>query len=222
MARPASPASRHLDLHEDAMNDSFRPDSPGPRSAPLNNASLAEKVSWAPLCPGGANFKTRNVTLRRGVVKVTVAAGMVAFTGIFIGMGLLFVGIGGAIFLSNEDAFAGIAFAAGGQLFACIGGWLLWRASKPFTLDRSAGTYYLGARAVAGRPRTEQGSLADIRAIQLLSERISGDTSYTSYEINLVCRDGVRINVLDHGDHEAAQRAATLIGDYLKVPVWRR
>lgn len=183
---------------------------------------MNDTVCWDPLCPGGANFKTSNVLLRDGVVKVTVSAGMVLFTGGFIGMGLLFMGIGGSIFLSGEGTFAGLAFAAGGQLFACIGGWLLWRASKPFTFDRPAGLYYRGARTTAGRPRKEQGNLADVRAIQLLAERVSGDTSYTSYEVNLVCRDGERINVLDHGNREAAERGAALIGDYLNVPVWRR
>ena len=44
--------------------------------------------------------------------------------------------------------------------------------------------------------------------------------SYYSYELNLVCINGERINIVDHGALHAIREDASILADYLSVPVW--
>ena len=63
--------------------------------------------------------------------------------------------------------------------------------------------------------------LSEVKAIQVLRERISSKNgSYYSYEINLVLADASRINVIDHGKHEAVIDDAELLATTLGVPLW--
>ena len=58
-------------------------------------------------------------------------------------------------------------------------------------------------------------------ALQLLSEHVSGnDSSYYSYELNLVLEDGRRLSVVDHGDCEQLREDAQLLSQLLGKPVW--
>lgn len=63
--------------------------------------------------------------------------------------------------------------------------------------------------------------LDDICAIQLISEYCSGDdSSYYSYELNLVLKDASRINVIDHGNKTRILEDTQILADFLDVPVW--
>ena len=44
--------------------------------------------------------------------------------------------------------------------------------------------------------------------------------SYYSYELNLVCTNGERINIVDHGALHAIREDALILADYLSIPVW--
>ncbi len=55
----------------------------------------------------------------------------------------------------------------------------------------------------------------------MISERISGDKStYYSYEINLVLKDGSRINAVDHGKKSKVQEDAKTLAEFLDKPLW--
>lgn len=65
--------------------------------------------------------------------------------------------------------------------------------------------------------------LKKVHALQLISEYVRGDkSSYYSYELNLVLKDGERINVIDHGDRSAIQRDAQALAGFLGKPLWSR
>ena len=64
-------------------------------------------------------------------------------------------------------------------------------------------------------------SLENIRAIQLIREYVRGNrNSYYSYELNLVCSSGDRINIVDHGSLRAIREDAEILAKYLSLPVW--
>jgi len=48
----------------------------------------------------------------------------------------------------------------------------------------------------------------------------SKNGSYWSFELNLVLRDGRRLNVMDHGDYDALRRDADTLAEFLGRPVW--
>ena len=62
-----------------------------------------------------------------------------------------------------------------------------------------------------------------MHAVQLLSETVVWtDTalSFNSHEVNLVLKDGSRINVFDHAMEDIIRHDARLLSKYLGVPVW--
>ena len=64
-------------------------------------------------------------------------------------------------------------------------------------------------------------NLNQVCAIQLIREYVSGNkSSYYSYELNLVCADGERINIVDHGSLPVIRNDGETLADYLSIPVW--
>ncbi|KFE29417.1 hypothetical protein DN31_3870 [Vibrio mimicus] len=50
---------------------------------------------------------------------------------------------------------------------------------------------------------------------------MGGASSYTSYELNLVFKDGERINIMDHGKGKDIDDSAKNLGKFLNVPIWK-
>ncbi len=60
-----------------------------------------------------------------------------------------------------------------------------------------------------------------VHAIQILSERVQKHRHiYLSYEMNLVLKDGSRINVLDHNNKTQVLSDANLLPGLLNTPIW--
>ena len=53
----------------------------------------------------------------------------------------------------------------------------------------------------------------------MVSEYCSGETSFYSYELNLVLADGSRVNVVDHGNLPRIRRDAAMLAGFLGVPL---
>jgi len=108
--------------------------------------------------------------------------------------------------------------------------------TRPIVFDRSVGWFWKGSRIPVSPAKTGQrknaAPLEQIHAVQLISEYVRetrrrgrgwspGKTSsYRSYEINLVLKDGSRINVVDHANLPRIQQDAQQLGEFLDVPVW--
>ena len=64
-------------------------------------------------------------------------------------------------------------------------------------------------------------ALETIHALQLISEWVSSDDGgYHSFELNLILKDGGRLNVVDHGGQDRIREDAKVLSDFLNVPVW--
>ena len=64
-------------------------------------------------------------------------------------------------------------------------------------------------------------NLDQVCAIQLIREYVRNrDSQYYSYELNLVCADGKRINIVDHNSLRTIRKDAVVLADYLSIPVW--
>lgn len=63
--------------------------------------------------------------------------------------------------------------------------------------------------------------LSSIHALQIITEKVTTkNSSFLSYEINLILSDKKRINIVDHGNYERILSDSKQLGDYLGVPVW--
>ncbi len=185
---------------------------------------VARQTDWGPAASGGANFGTHRL-IRLGPQRLEFKLGFGArlFPIVFIVMG---GGVGGlftAVGFTQDPSFAYIGLPTG-LLFTGVGLWLLRRMSTPRVFDLQHG-HYRRSRKVPGElnPR-ERGShcrIEEIHALQLIEEWCSGNkSSYTSYELNLVLRDGSRLNVVDHGNGGQLRRDAEQLAEALGVPVW--
>jgi hypothetical protein len=188
---------------------------------------LAESVEWSPLKGGGTNFRTHNlfIDIYRAVYKPSKRAFLFAFVFILFGAGMpgwiIFENMSqGNLLLQAEN----LLVAAFGIIFLAVGLFMMKRFTLPISFDKHIGYFWKGRKEpeMYGR-NNPKGSvrLSDIHALQLVAERVKGDNStYFSHEINLVKKDGSRVNVIDHGDPKSIYDDAEKLSQFLDVPVW--
>jgi hypothetical protein len=171
---------------------------------------LAFRISWDPLVGGGTNFCTHRLQKTSGLMnnsiefKPTFVAYLVSISFAVIGLiAILFTLSSGSM-----DSGALIALAPLG-----FGLWSLRDLVKQkSSFSSSSRVFY---------KNTKSCGFDNISAIQLLREYVRGNkNSYYSYELNLVCINGERINIVDHGALHAIREDASILADYLAIPVW--
>lgn len=192
----------------------------------LLNDPIATQTQWTRACPGGTNFRTfKLVQVNPDRIKFRTTFGAVLFALIFllVGLGLIVL----IIWESYLTAFTTeLMVAVGlGLIFAGVGGYLLYRQMQPIVFDKREGLFWKKRKpnSVIGLndATDNQVNLAFIHALQIVAEFISGKNSnYYSYELNLVLKNGNRINVIDHNNKGKIDREAKIISEFLNVPVW--
>ncbi len=191
---------------------------------------VARQTAWSPLVRGGSNFKTKSLhEISYNVLQYKPSMGMVLFSFIFIGIGLLVGIVLFASFLSARDTeisgdtvlILPLLFS---QIFTLAGFLLLYFSSRGAYFDRTKGYFYKGT---FNRNSKDAAAFHDIKALQIIPERVrsssssgGSSSSYTSYEINIVKNDASRVNVVDHGNYSAIVSDAEKISRFLNVPVW--
>ena len=168
---------------------------------------LAFRISWDPLVGGGTNFCTHRLQKTSGLMNNSIE-----FKPTFIAylVSISFAVIGLIAILSSGSSGSGalIALAPLG-----VGLWSLRDLVKQKSSFSSSSRVFC--------KNTKSCGFDNICAIQLLREYVSGNkNSYYSYELNLVCINGERINIVDHGALHAIREDASILADYLSVPVW--
>ena len=93
-------------------------------------------------------------------------------------------------------------------------GTLWWLYSKNVLFDKKQGAYIFRGKSFP---------LREVHAIQLIREYCSGganNSSYLSFEMNLVLKNGERFNVTDHNSLGAIRFDSKKLSEYLDIPVW--
>ena len=168
---------------------------------------LAFRISWDPLVGGGTNFCTHRLQKTSDLMNNSIE-----FKPTFIAylVSISFAVIGLIAILSSGSSGSGalIALAPLG-----VGLWSLRDLVKQKSSFSSSSRVFC--------KNTKSCGFDNICAIQLLREYVSGNkSSYYSYELNLVCMNGDRINIIDHGALRAIREDASMLADYLSIPVW--
>ncbi len=193
---------------------------------------VAMQTQWGPARGGGASFATYELVEAdplRLEFRSTGASKLLS--SFFTVWGLAAIAFSIAfIWVTGGD----IVFIAPALLFTVVGVLAIvgtrrfmrhWFA--PVVFDKRRGECWKGhTTADAATNRYRQApqpamKLDDIHALQLVKERVRGKKkSYTSFELNLVFKDGKRSNVIDHGNLEMLRDDANRLADFLKKPVW--
>lgn len=168
---------------------------------PTSFGPEAQQTQWTPLVPGGANFVTHELVDHPDGLELKKNLKLFAFGAVFglVGAG---VTVGGALSETWWMALFGLPFLAAGV-------WVMWPASILF--DRRAGVVRLKQREVR---------FTDVVGLQLLSELVSSDSDFMSHELNLVLRDGTRLNLVDHAGRKVLRAEAERLHLLLGCPVW--
>jgi len=102
-----------------------------------------------------------------------------------------------------------------------------YRGMTPVVFDRGEGVFWKRRKQPDSDETTDSDSackLSDIYAIQLIrksqSSGSSGSGSNISYQINLVKKDGNRLNVTSNKSKSQQQSNAEALSNFLNVPVW--
>lgn len=187
---------------------------PVPFDPSILDDEVATSVKWSPLNSGGASFRTHRLVLQKPHrMKFRSTWGNIAFCMTFVIIGLVLITVG--LVVSEIPSWVRIVMLLIGILSTVGVGLHLYFQLSPKVFDVSRGVYS------AGRFQRQDVRLDEIYALQLISERCRGsNSSYFSYELNLVLDDGRRINVIDHGDLTQLRADARMISQRIDRPVW--
>lgn len=189
---------------------------------------LALKTSWTPQAGGGANFKTRTLKkLSSSELRFIGSSAGKIFAGVFIAFPMIFIVVGATAIMADGFKFEMLLFMLIPLIFIAIGIYLFKVANTALIFDKNSGLFYKGKKAPSGtlNPREDKNTfkLSSIKALQIIPETVRGkNSSYTSYEINLIFDDGNRYNVADHGKRTSIEEDAITLSDFLDVPLWNK
>lgn len=190
---------------------------------------VASKTAWTPAKGGGANFRTQKlvkVSSYRIEFRAAVEAKLFYSVFLLLGLGAIIgfscLNFSGATFSFNPKTIMPLVM---GAVFSTLGGVMLYFGTIPMVFDRMRGCFWKGRPAPTGttgktalKPFTE---FSRIYALQIISELCRGkNSSYYSYELNLVLDDGQRINITDHGNLQKLRADAKTLSDFLGKPLW--
>ena len=111
----------------------------------------------------------------------------------------------------------GFAFGLGGILIIGFG-------TRPIVFDRRRGYFWKGRKhpdeVRDKRELKHFAELDDVKCIQVINELVSRQRwSFRSYELNLVLKDGSRLNVVDHGNETSLRSDAASLAEFLGLPL---
>lgn len=193
---------------------------------------VALSTAWSPLVKGsGSSIQA---------LKVEGDKVMVTWAGDLLPLVLLSVTGLGVMWPTLQIAFATDVADAGERLMASafmILGLILFLVPflarsrrRLLTIDLEEGRYFRGRGHHVNKQGAEDaGRVADIYAVQVLRKAVLSlsnhnehrDRTSTRYELNLVLRDGSRVNVMNHATSEEISSAAEVLKTKLGVPVWK-
>jgi len=185
---------------------------------------VALKVSGGAVSKGGSTVKSQTMTETGEQIVIEKAVASIIIYFIFSMVGIsTFMGSFYSIF--NGEFGAGFMALLVGGGFSYIGISELLN-NKKFTIDKLKKIYYRGQKfdVLGSLDRKQQGYVKDIYALQLFKKRVSySETpgSYLCYELNLVFKDGGRINIMNHAKGEYIDDSAEILGQFLNIPVWK-
>ncbi|KLU99997.1 hypothetical protein ACFFLZ_16140 [Photobacterium aphoticum] len=180
---------------------------------------VSKRISWNPLALGGCKYKAQTMTVLGDTIEIKESTSSKLMLAVFWITGLVL-----CYFASQSDFEGWWITMFIGVVFTVVGLAATFLFFETLTFDKAQGVYFRGQYEPEKTfvNRQKQGRLADIYALQILSEHLhSGVSPFISYELNLVFENGERLNVMDHGDLSALEDSAMRLAELIHVPIWK-
>ena len=188
---------------------------------------LAEKVSWSPQKSGGSNFKNFRLVLKDSrtlIYKPTSFSYVFSAFFLIAPVTFLFIfSLNGEI--NQSDQFLKFPFILIIPIFIGTAVFMAYKILRPQGFNKQLGYHYKSFKKPTSQREVPESNkwtkLDQIEAIQIIKERVrTKNSSYSSYELNLVLKDASRINVIDHSKYKQIQEDARVIADFIGIPYW--
>ncbi len=182
---------------------------------------IARQTSWEPIKGTGANFRTRRL-VKAGLGRIEFRATPLVH---LLYLLLILAGpLAATVFYFPLRPFGYLVAIpiAVGALISILGLWFYWRATRPLVFDRNCGFFWKGGgEAPKGGPGGDCARLEDIYAVQVVSDYMrSAESSFYTYELNLIKDSTKRIYLLDHGNQALLREDAKALAMFLDVKLW--
>jgi hypothetical protein len=190
---------------------------------------VAAQTDWSPANGGGSSFTTHTIAkVSPYRIEFQASGGAKVFSMIFslMGIGTIF---GFSFFHFSNGTFSislgAVAPLLFGIIFFFIGAGLFYYFTTPIVFDKKKAFFWKGRKDPYDdfviNTVKDFARLDEIHAIQVVPENYRGNNvSYRSYELNLVLKDGRRINVVDHGNESRLREDALTLSRFIEKPVW--
>jgi hypothetical protein len=176
---------------------------------------------------GGASFRTHKlITVGPNRVEFRASLGAFLFYLLFLIPGLgMSIASAVLILLSGKFDAGTMALLLAGLSFVGVSGYFLYSGARPIVFEKARGVFWKGWKgrdeAVENRAASQFARLDDVHALQLIGEYFTGyDSSHYLCELNLVLRNGKRLNVVDHGNRNILSKDAETLAAFLGKPLW--
>ncbi len=189
------------------------------------NDPIALRTGWKPIKGGGSRFRTfKLVKVNPDRMKFRTTIGAIIFSLIFALPGTALLTF---LIPTVDRSSIDIGIMLGlflGLVFVSLGWYLFFRQMRPIVFDKQEGLFWMGRKPQAELGTSESTDkfvrLELIHALQIVAEYISGKNSFYSYELNLVLKNGNRINLIDHGRRKKLIEDAEILAEFLGIPLW--
>lgn len=145
---------------------------------------------------------------------------------------LMAAGAAAIVYFDSESIGQGFLALLCGMGLSAVG-WIFFHLSlTPVVFDKSSGIFWIGRKQpdqVSGNPPSKRlGRIGDIYALQLIrvyfNTRLPSDPdnrTYLQYQINLVMKNGMRMNVVNYGESiDMVNKNAKALSMFLGKPLW--
>jgi len=144
---------------------------------------------------------------------------------------LMAAGAAAFIYLETGSIDKGLWALLGGMCLSAMG-WLLFHLGlKLVVFDKSVGFFWQGGKRhdqfSGDHPRKCYGRINDVYALQLILTYYTtglpqdeNSRTYPQYQINLVMKNGTRINVVNYSDFDMLSKTAEALAMFLEKPLW--
>ena len=176
-----------------------------------------------PLVPGGSSCVTAKLKdMRDGTFRFHPVAGIYIILPAF-----LFCLAGLFLFLPEIAApnEARVIFYLGAAILLIGGFCIVFASRKQAVFDFNRKCYWKDRRRLRMGENPERMKdylpFKRIESLQIITERCRGNKGavWFSYELNIVCNDGYRYNVIDHGGLDQIRKDGRQLADMLGVPL---